>query len=275
MGEVKLREDGAEILSGIPSLVYIFLLAIYAIGYTYLKFYYSGFGIDIEYYISLIDIVFFTINQFFATGLSWIMLEVGAWILYGFISIIWIPGILYLVDDRFKGSIELVNRYMLIKKMHMFRITKMFFLLIFYAIIIFQSITSLEENIGISTLPWLIDFLPAVFISMYLLYSKINEKKVKADFDKKTITFLVVFFISSIFSAFLQGSSKSKSIEFLESRRIVTLITDDLNYKTDGIKFFYIGETSSYIFLFDREKNESIAVLKTELPKIIFKTKPL
>lgn len=239
-------------------------LIFYVLGYAYLGTYYFQFDILIVNYLNLLDIFFTTVNWFLVLLFVYVLIQFGLY----FIGLIMLELIFNLtfekkILNRLKKNSR-VERYIEYRKNKYHSDNSKG--ITFFLLIITMFIVVYFEN----GTPYIITlFAPFFVIKLY----HIIPKELKIQQTRKNHFFLVmltfVLTICFIYWGAVDGTNSKESLggkqlQFREANVLYNTKSDSLNY---------IGETSSYIFLYQTKNRETLIFNKSEITN--FKTKDL
>ncbi|SMD43249.1 hypothetical protein SAMN00777080_1834 [Aquiflexum balticum DSM 16537] len=249
-----------KFLKSYSKVVPLIIFALYAIAYTFFKFYYREFGISIEQYISLSDFIFFSISILLDLLKILFILDIIIYLLYKEVTINFVlkpiikkkllrskPDKVYLRFIRMTHSKEIF--------------------LIFHSIttliIIFLVLLSMEKMPEGSDLRFLA--LPIVAIKFFWI---INPE-IKSVNENHLIFPSFLFIVFMFFSLSRIALYEAKFVKEGKSTRNITIQTNEKReigtYHRD---FSFIGETSNYIFFYNNSTGESLAFNKGDISLI-------
>lgn len=241
----------------------LLLLVVYSVGYLYLKFYYSGLGIFFEYYISLSDILFFSLNRLIIFGIIYIIFRTVIKLMF----FIYANSIIRKMNVDVR-NIKLSRRAFFIYKRKIYNEFRRYLIALlvlsssFY--IIYGAIMEGSKEYSIMLRIFIVVF---VLVGQYWIFLEKNEDGKKFDFVLLKLGVVVmVISISSIFLGILDSNLIDKRSDNLS-------LKFDYNgnvYSTIGQEHFYIGETSEYIFLYEKINKKSLAFRKADLKNLQF-----
>lgn len=237
----KYLKDYAELLSAIVLIFYI-------LGFCYQFWYYQYFNIEIQYYVSLTDIIFQSIGNIILS----ILLFLGIEIVLTFITEFWL-GTIYSFKNsekfeslraNIKNRAERYLKHLIDRERHGY----MLFLCLIFMFI------------GIFIVPDPMYFAPLMFVNfIYHLY-RVSEKFNKSnpgDSFMKNFSMIFVFIIL-LFTYCYWGLSDAWSVKSEYSSKVIKI--GSLSTGDDVNKF--IGETSSYIFVLNTRSSDVIVYNK-------------
>jgi hypothetical protein len=252
-----------EVLNLYKSYTPVLLISIYSIGFVYLKGFYSSFGIPIEYYISLTDIIFFTISNTIYFIFWLIIIEA---ILFPFI-LGFNRRIIFLKirsNSKIKNkSITIKDRAFSIYKNRNLKESYLFYSPYIFTLFVIIALISTKE-----LTPILITLFPAWGIKLFL-----PNKILKEVGDLKFEKLIWIAFISVILiSFFISGNLQGKNVKKNEISKKITIRRENYSIlSSNSGKVIYIGETSEYIFFYDIGSKYTQIVEKTGLDEFIIK----
>lgn len=243
-------------LDNYKSNIPIILLVFYSLGYIYLDRYYSRFNISIENYINLSDIIFVTIRTLVSLSLIYLIIEFCLIIVsMTILRIVYSKDLNYKIRGRIKDK-QIYKRYHSIvinKLIHKNTNGVSFFI---FMIIPFMLVYFIDESIAIFTI-----FFPFLIIKIYqIIHYEDDEEKnrmIQISLSFLYVILIICFAIWGHIDGNLNKTSKNSSIvEFSENQKSYNTNLDSLNY---------IGETSSYLFLYDRNNRNSLIFNKQNI----------
>jgi len=238
----------------------IVLIVFYSLGYVYLNRYYDRFNISIENYINLTDIIFVTIKSLISLSLIYLVVEICLFIVSR--SILKITYRLMVNRETIKRAKKknIHDRYYSLVIESQTNGLSIFVLIIGSLVLLYF----LDDKFIIFSL-----FFPFLIIKIYQIYHFENDKERKEIGQWTLIVLYIVLLFSFGIWGHLDGDftkeSKSTSfIEFYENQEVYNTKVDSLNY---------IGETSSYLFLYDKKNRTSLIFNKGNISN--FKVKDI
>lgn len=245
-----------QYINDIKSSVSIVILIVYSFGYTYLNSYYSRFNIFIENYINLNDLIFLTIKALFIISLIYLAVV----ILLRFISKIFLTSTFYTI--RFfcimgKGENKAVYKryYSYIIKNILNQYSKWISIFILLALIYIVSYFNNNDDRVITI------FLPLIAIEVFFMAKELNDQ------DKKKVHyFFIVFFYIILLSCFsIFGLVDGNINKISKNSTIVEFVENDVFYDTSSDSLNYLGETRSYLFIYDIRNQNSLIINKDNI----------
>lgn len=247
-----LKKYLASYKSNIP----IILLIFYSLGYIYLNRYYHQFNISIENYITLTDIIFITVNTIIKLSIIYLIFDFFLLIISNIILKIFYSRKL---NHKIKGRVDnnkIYNRYysLVIKK----QIEKQMKYVSFYLslICLFILLFSLSDKIYIFTI-----YIPYFLVKIHpISHSKENK-------NKRIVVqiFLLIFSIMLIISFANLGSIDGLSVKTSQTSKIIEFTENQKYYNVNSDSLNYIGETSSFIFIYDKKNRKSLIFQKNNI----------
>lgn len=232
----------------------ILLLSIYALGYAYLKCYYWVNNIDIEYYINLTDIIFFTINLIILFVVPILFLEFFIEMCATFFILRQNRKKLKFMSDEERNKILHVDKND--------KVIRYYFRVLFVVYII--CILTLGQFV----------YSTFFFVVLLLLKGYHILKYGDNDEDNKTVIVGVIFFVSviaSIIFGIMHGKIHNNKIIVFTSTKEISFNTSNQKISTiNDENCIFMGQTTDYIFLYDKKSNKSCAYKKDSLEKIEF-----
>lgn len=257
MGEVnKFSLKFSEIKDYLP----IALLVLYFFGYIYLKLYYLSFGINFEYYISLTDIVFFSVEKILLFSLSLGLFELFNSILFRvfFLDLIYFW---YLKLNKKILEFEIL-RNIVKNKMKLRKHWE-------YAFYMFSALTLnlldffLFDKNDFET-SFVLAFNTAFFFKMVFLLHLSTSKGRRFGINGFAIFLIVLFAVSMVDYAIRD----SKSLKAGEITKFAGFEVGMEQIETGNSDFSLIGETSNYIFIYDHKNKISLIFNKSTITVI-------
>jgi|JI6StandDraft_1071083.scaffolds.fasta_scaffold102035_2 hypothetical protein len=249
-----------KILS-LKELIPIILLLIYIMGFARLNLYYKEFGINIEYYIGLNDIIFHTLS-FTVKIISVFMINSLIILIFSYLLTKLYYFLLFKIIKKRKISNKILEKFLDIKTNKILLLTVSIIYIVL--IILFMYCIKYEKNTSF--------FYVYFYLNSIILFNINNIKNNTFDnrYRSSTITYIILFLISfSTASSYKHKEILSKSIN---SNIEFELKNSNINNKD----FNFIGETSEYLFLFHRKEGKSYIFNKSQIEIIkISKNKDL
>lgn len=232
----------------------LYILFSYCLGYVFITTYYSTFGIDIEYYISVTDLLFLSIYLLVSLTIVLVIVEILLKIIVMFI---------YPIDYE---KLEKEDKKKLYEKRGNAEMISFLILFVLSFIITYYT----GEYLYTFTIAFTL--LPIKMISASSKFDKSRETEIdsieaetfrKLDFDFLNVMIGVILFFLSFFYGWKESSNVksnnglffSKNIEFTYKSK--NLISDSNN--------IFIGETSGYLFMYEKKINETHIYNKSDL----------
>lgn len=244
----------------------IITLICYVFGYTYLGLFYYQFDISIFLYISFSDILFTTINYLVFLLLIYVITE---FLLY-FLGIIIISTYFsfFISQKIYKklGKSDRVKRFIEYRgdKYYSDNIVATTFTL--FMLFSLAVIYLINEKILILSF-----IFPFILIKTYQLIPKEKgEQQIKLN------QFISIIFILILISCFAYwGYSEANNIKVAKSTRELEFKEDNLLFSTKTDSLNFIGETNTYIFLYNKKNRETLIFNKSGISKLKVKDSSL
>ncbi|MCV9934151.1 hypothetical protein OIU80_17855 [Flavobacterium sp. LS1R47] len=241
----------------------IILIVIYSIGCAYLYNYYSCFNIQIEYFISLTDIVFFTLKIIILLLFFYLFIEILLRILA--YSILLISYCIW-----YHKKILRIRKNMTDKVLRRKKINNVFNV---FDVIISKEIekTSFVLCIVVCILfAYYIDEYLIIFsiVAPYLLTKFFIPQLLDKEKRKKITYFYPILVITLIIVSGIWGYKDGDAVK--KSPRINQLeyATNNKIYTSKNLPIILIGQTSSYIFIYNKNNRETTVLSKDKLDYI-------
>lgn len=259
MGEVKIKEIWG--LDRIPILIPFVFFGLYSLGYAYMKSFYVGVGVNFEYYVSLTDILFFTIDYLIKLVVYWGIFEIYFILFFIFFKEFFLLDIIFLKKQKI-NSLSFLRRFFEFNKLKYYSLVKEVCIMLLALVTMFGYMVVIKKENSF--------FREIVFFSplaaSYFFYYYFREKMKK---NLLVILMLFGFYFGGIFSMFAIGINDSKVLSSIKNTVRIEFAYNGENYSTfDSNKFVLIGDTSNYIFLFDKDSEETIAFRKDNIDLI-------
>lgn len=234
----------------------------YGFGYIYQKIFYSHFGIEIEYYTSFSDLLFFTVNFIVFIGFLLFLTEIILIILTHYPLLFFFKYFYKSQRKKYNSDEEFYKKE--VEKRAEDNYTGLS--LVVLSFIFIWSILFTKEFVY----PFSIYFCLFI-IKLHKLVKKWNPEDDKIDIgislaEVSTSMFFFFFLIILIFFAFkdakdLKETKSNKKVEFYDNeKQYSTLLQSNL---------VYIGETSNYLFLYDKKLKTSSVFNKNNIKNFI------
>lgn len=234
----------------------------YGLGYIYQKIFYFHFGIEIEYYTSFSDLLFFTVNFIIFIGFLLFLTEIILMILTHYPLLFFFKYFYKSQRKKYNSEVEFYKKE--VEKRAEDNYTGLS--LVVLTVIFIWSILFTKEFVY----PFSIYFCLFI-IKFHKLVKKWNPENDKIDIgislaELSTSMFFFFFLIILIFFAFkdakdLKETKSIKKVEFYDNeKQYSTLLQSNL---------VYIGETSNYLFLYDKKLKTSSVFNKNNIKNFI------
>jgi hypothetical protein len=251
--------DKHKIFQGIKENITIVALAIYGITFLNYYIYYNSFQISIFNYIGLNDMIFFFLEYIFKILSCIIITEILLFIIYVFLHDIF-------VKIRLNSTKRRRKYYKNLNENNTKRLTKTIENGFSKSLIQFKLTIITLSLFGLAFLPFKTLLIPTYFIYLFFLLEKIQKER---DYELLTYFGGAMVFISLLITTFINSYDKrfekdNSNISFYENNIFITTNKDLSCYN-------YLGETSTYIFLYDIEKKKSKIYNKNNLTDITIK----
>jgi len=218
-------------------------LVLYAFGGIYYFVYYFHFGIDIVAYFSLTEALLLSIEFLLINLLIIFIIELFLGVLVEFVY----PKILSIIPQKYRR--EKPASYLEVS----FGIQ--FFLLVFV------YIPLLLFSVNCYSWLWLPAFSLLLFFKMYLLF-KNEDKEIKQSLLKLfCAASIIICSLTILYYAYKDANSVLQG----KSSKQIEIIMETKTYLTNDKNIFFIGETNSTYFLYDKEKNNTIIIDKSHV----------
>ncbi|MFS4470052.1 hypothetical protein [Chryseobacterium sp. T20] len=238
----KYFKDYTEHLSAIILLFYI-------LGFSYQFWYYQYFEIEIQYYVTLTDIIFESIGSVLMSALIFCGIELGLATISDFLFAFFTNWKTKGKYDTLPAKVrERADRYMeyLASSNRKYYSFTLIIISVFAGLFIFNS-----------KLYFLGIIVPNLTYRMYRIIPKIDKE---TNSILKISAMVMIFFIL-VFSYSYFGFHDASQIHYDYSSKIIKtekIYTGDNNYK-------YIGETSLYIFVLNGKTNTATIINKNSI----------
>lgn len=225
--------------------LYIFFS--YCLGYVFIKTYYSTFGIDIEYYISITDLLFLSIYLLVSLALVLIAVEILLKIVVMFI---------YPIDyeklekedkkklNQKRGNAEMIS---------------------FIILFVLSFIISYYTGEYLYTFTVLFTLLPIKMVSASNKFDKSRDAEFdnKLDFDFLNVMIGIILFFLSFLYGWKESSNVKNNNGLFFSKNI------EFTYKNEKListnNNIFVGETSEYVFVYDKKISKTQIYNKSDL----------
>ena len=242
------------------------LIAVYSIAYCYNYIYYSLFDINIFQYITLTDLLFFSIEQ--------IIVLFGLLVLFDIIGILVIQLIYsFFINSKTKSrlKIKLENRNIKFSKKYLdnvinrYQKSRSIYDLLYFAVIwTFVAILFKYLDIPLITVGALVS---AGFLNFNFKLFKLTKHQGNVDDYVRKIA----FFLGYIMIIFMVGVQAFFSSEVVKNERDTTKYISfnylGKSYNVDD-KLRFVGETSTYIFLYNKPDETTLIFPKTKIDNL-------
>lgn len=254
-------------LENYKSNIPILLLIFYSLGYIYLDRYYGCFGIPIVSYINLTDIIFVTIETLIRLVLIYLILEFCLYFSsYIILQIYYSPRFNKKLNKRIATQ-KVYDRYksLIVTKKIIKKINGV--TLGVFTVIISISGFCIDE--GLFTLLSLI--FPLFVLKLY--QAAIYEHGTD---NKRGFQILLIFiYIILIICFAIWGHNNGNDQKSSTTSQVVELYEKEKLYSTSSDSLNYIGETSSYLFMYDKINRYTLIFNKQNISNLKFKDSTL
>lgn len=259
-----------ELLEKYKNNLPIILIIVYSMGFAYLNRYFSRFDIAIENYINLTDILFFTVTTLFKLSVFFLIVE----LIVGFICLALLNG--YFMFKHRKNLLKIsrksVNKQKLRERYNSLIIDSAVernlyaTMIVAYVILAVAMFFYTKEYLLVVSLT-----LPLMIVKQFypksnpIKNSEIETKEKK----KKSILYLFGFTFATLFCFAVLGNRTGNNVKKASTyTKPIEFYEDTTFYSTISTEYQYIGETSSYIFLYDRTTKKSRIFNKQSITSI-------
>ena len=245
-----------DIIDKFKSLVPVIAIILYTYGYSYLSIYYGFFDISIEYYVSLTDILFKTINILIFLSIFFLIQEI--------FLILWSTAVLKVyyfrklngkIKNRIKSEKVYDRYYVQVIEKYIERnleTVSLFSFLIFGSTLIFLT----KEYLNGMTV-----FFPFLIVKLYKFTPKENSETKNRIIKFSSLALFVILLIS--FG--LWGYNDATEVKENGLSHKIEFKSNNVSYKTGYDNLNFIGETSSYIFVYDKKERKTLVFSKINL----------
>lgn len=240
----------------------ILILLIYSLGYCYLSFYYKIIGIPIEYYISLSDILFNAIEILVQILILFLAQEIVLKSIAKIIQNIYYSKTLnpkLRVRNLKKDLYERFKRLVINKEKEKHLNETILFLFMVLGSLIMIQFTIFKAFVMIY----------AFFLVVKLFFIIEQKNKKEADENKNLLIPLMLFCLFAVFTVW--GLSDIKKVKTGKTNKVVEFRIDNQCYSTADENYNYIGESSTYLFLYDKKNEESLIFNKQNMSDLQYK----
>lgn len=246
----------SDLLDKFKSKVPVIALVFYTYGYSYLSVFYGFFDISIEYYVDLTDILFKTINILIFLSVLFLVQEV--------ILILWSTLILKVFFSRiFNRKIKnrdknekVYERYytQVIEKSidkHLESVSFLSFIIIGLALIFMT-----KEYLTVLTF-----FFPFFIVKLYKIIPKQDSEIKTRLFEFSSVALFLILLVCFI----LWGYNDASYIKESDVAHKIEFTSGNDTYKTGFDELNFIGETSSFVFIYDKKERKTLIFNKGSL----------
>lgn len=225
----------------------VIILLFYVLGFCYQFCYYRYFDIEIQYYISLTDIIFTSIGNLFTSLIIFLFMEV----------LILIPADFFTAYlFRYKNDNKYENKSAKVKfrqdryRDYLISTNRKYYAFMLTVVIFFAGAFIFDDSLYFYSII-IINFL-------YHLYLLIEPKEGRIDIKmKKNITFIALLIVL-VLSYSYWGHSDASNLKKQYTSKIISF--EDIS--TDNNIYKYIGETSGYYFLLNSKTDDVLIANK-------------
>lgn len=254
MGEVRKKFLTLERL---PLLVPIVFFILYSMGYSYLKSFYTGIGISFEYYINLIDILFYTVDYLIKVVFLFLLIEGTTLCLYYVLKLMFFEDMVFALNKRITNN-RFLNLLFKVNKIRYFsNYQELLYLLLLFLIFIGLLSAISGKSTNFRELILVSPFIAGKFVFL------LNREKIKNG-EGMLVLVILTFYIMGFIALSGLGSLDSATIKENREGVRISFFYNGKNYSTNenDSPNVYIGETSNYLFLHDVKNNSTLSFRK-------------
>lgn len=245
-----------DIIDKFKSIVPVIAIIFYTYGYSYLSIYYGFFDISIEYYVSLTDILFKTINILIFLSIFFLIQEI--------FLILWSTAVLKVyysrklngkIKNRIKSEKVYDRYYVQVIEKYIERnleTVSFFSFLIFGLTLIFLTKEYLQ---GMTV------FFPFLIVKLYKFTHKENSETKNRILKFSSLALFIILLNSFV----LWGYNDASEVKENGLSHKIEFTSNNVSYITGYDNLNFIGETSSYIFVYNKKERKTLVFNKSNL----------
>jgi len=243
-----------KVIDFYKNILPLIVLIIYAVGYVFLTNYYANFGIDIIYYLSLTDILFFSLGMLITLAIILFIVEFGL----SFLMMIFSKEKQSDKEDQDEDVKDKAGKSFIKQLVSTFILIVIVFLLAHYT----------EYDFYLYTI---------LFTLMPIKIS--SSMRAFGEEDKKFQDFEIIFTgsfvtVTLIVVAFLYGNYEAKNVKNINSDIFYNKIEftfENVQYSTfENDTLVFIGQTTDDLFVYNTITKKSTVFIKNNLKDIKF-----
>lgn len=243
-----------KIIDFYKNILPLIVLIVYALGYIFLTNYYTNFGIDIIYYLSLTDILFFSLGMLITLTIILLIVEFGL-------------TFLIMIFSKEKNS-EKKDEEKNVKDRAGKSFIKQLVSILILVVIVLVLAHFTEYDFYLYTI--LFTLIPIKISSSMRAF---GEK------DKEFKNFEIIFTgsivtVILIIVAFLYGNYEAQNVKNIDSDIFynkVEFTYEDKEYSTfENDTLVFIGQTTNNIFVYNKQTKKSWVYIKNDLKNLKF-----
>jgi len=243
-----------KVIDFYKNILPLIVLIIYAVGYVFLTNYYANFGIDIIYYLSLTDILFFSLGMLITLAIILFIVEFGL----SFLIMIFSKEKQSVKEDQDENVKDKAGKSFIKQLVSTFILIVIVFVLAHYT----------EYDFYLYTI---------LFTLMPIKIS--SSMRAFGEEDKKFQDFEIIFTgsfvtVTLIVVAFLYGNYEAKNVKNINSDIFYNKIEftfENVQYSTfENDTLVFIGQTTDDLFVYNTITKKSTVFIKNNLKDIKF-----
>lgn len=238
----------------------LILIYFYSLGFVFIQSFYSNFDIEIVNYITLTDVLILSISIFIVISMTYLFFEIILLHIFQKITEFFLNIIIYRKYNHRNCTSNVYHRYRKVYKSSLI-LGIVNILISLTLIIVFIWITIITKDFIIA-FTYVMPYAWLRFLSM-----DIQSTNTITEHSKP---YIIIFAINLLSSFFFLGIFQSKKILSNQNPKHIEFECLDIKYKSNE-ELIYIGETSNYLFMFNKKEEKTLIFFKENIQK--FKVK--
>ncbi len=239
----------------------IIILVFYSLGYVYLNRFYSRFDISIENYVNLTDIIFVTIANLVRLSIFFLIVEFVLFVISQIIlKLFYSKKLNPKSDSRLKDK-AIYDRYYNLLIYNQSNVVSFFILL-------FGFFIPLLVEIDFSYLLLLLSILIIKIHQITNYKNKKEKNRMRQYLGVMMYVILIIYFA-------IWGHSEGNNAKTSDNSKTIEFKENNIDYNTETDSLNYIGETSSYLFIYNKNRRETLVLNKENITDFRIKDKTL
>lgn len=257
-----------RLFESFAGIIPITLFILYALAYCYLKGFYNQFDIDIDFYITLTDLLFYAIKTLLVGGSIYSLLIVINNSLSVFLGMIYLRKVAKKINKSKALNDKVLERFYRIKlERVLYSFSPPMYLI--FGIIIFWITKSIAYSFSFTTF--------SVFSFYYSRFPVVSKSEYRLEIGKlRDRDYVFLFLLSVVFLlSYYQGMQNAyrvkNNINYFTKPVVCEFSNGNDFYSTDvNGELYYVGETTDYIFIYNCCTSKTLTFNKGNIENLRF-----